>query len=248
MRFMLRVARHAVVLAAMALTSCTLENGTGDSGPVAAIKVVNLLQGVDNASIGFETGRPLSVIAFPSIAPVDAAAYYFVAAGVPRQLRVLRTTSTVLDSTVTFTANLYYTIVLTGSTTGTGIRAPGYLVLQNNMGAVTTGSVRFRFVHGATGTASVDVHVAADSVAFDATTSLMQDIPFRGTATSEARLAGNQKVCVIATGVKPTATGSNCAAVRAFGVSSGIGMTAALRDPSATETVPGLLLTLDRTP
>ena len=240
--------RSVAVVTLMMLASCKLDTNVAATGPTAAVKLINLLQGAENASIGFETGRPLSVIGFPSIAPTEASSYFFVTAGAPRQLRVLLTSATVLDSTVTFAANQYYTIVTTGLRTARDAAAPSYLILQNNMSAVTTGNVRFRFVHGATATARVDVHVAADSATFDATSLLFANVPYRGTATVESRIAGNRKICVIVTGVLPSPAGSNCASLRRFGVASGVVVTVALRDPAGTETTPGVLLTLDRTP
>lgn len=250
MRNVIRAARSAVLFAVVALTSCSLDSSppTDDSTPRAAVKVINLLQGVDNALIGFETGRPLTVIAYPSVAPTEPGTYFFVPAAVPKQLRVLLTTATVLDSTVTFADRQTYTIFTLGSRTATGVTGPGYLVLQNNMTVVANGGVRLRFVHGATATVPVDVHVIADSAAFTAAPALMQNVRYRGTATVEARLAGNRRLCVIATGVVPTATGSNCLAVLSVGVAPGISVTAALRDPVGTETTPGVLLTVDRTP
>ena len=212
------------------------------------MKVINLLQGVDNASIGFETGRPLSVIAFPSVAPVENASYFFVSAAGPRQLRVLLTTVTVLDSTVTFTPQQYYTIVTLGTRGTTGAGAPGYLVLLNNMTPVTTGNVRFRFIHGAERVGAVDVYNVVDSVSFSVSSRLFERVAYRGSVTIESRTAGNRGLCVIAAGTLPTSNGSNCLALRFYGVGGGSGLTAALREPTAAETAPAILLTLDRSP
>jgi hypothetical protein len=249
MRFLRRSARTAAALAVAMLASSCLSPVTADqSGPQAAVKVINLLQGVDNASIGFETGRPLSVIAYPSIAPTENGSYFFVSAAGPRQLRVLLTTSTVLDSTVTFTPQQYYTIVTTGTRGATGAGAPGYLVLLNNMSPVATGQIRLRFIHGASSVGAVDVYNTADTSTFTPASRLFQGVPYRGSMTIESPTAGNRGLCVIASGTVPTANGSNCLALRLYGVGGGAGLTAALREPTASETAPAILFTLDRTP
>jgi hypothetical protein len=248
MRFLMSVVRRAAVLALVTVASCKLPSATGETGPLAAVKVINLLQGVDNASIGFETGRPLSMIAYPSVAPVEDGTYFFVSAAGPRQLRVLLTTATVLDSTVTFTPEQYYTIVTLGTQGTTGVGAPGYLVLLNNMTPVSTGNVRFRFIHGAARVGAVDVYNVADTGSFSLAARLFERVLYRGSVTIESRTAGNRGLCVIAAGTLPTSNGSNCLALRLYGVGGGSGLTAALREPTAAETAPAILFTLDRSP
>jgi hypothetical protein len=248
MRFLMCAVRRAAVLALVTVASCKLPSTADQSGPLAAVKVINLLQGVDNASIGFETGRPLSVIAFPSVAPVENGTYFFVSAAGPRQLRVLLTTATVLDSTVTFTPEQYYTIVTLGTRGSTGASAPGYLVLLNNMTPVSTGNVRFRFIHGAASVGAVDVYNVADTGSFNLSARLFERVLYRGSVTIESRTAGNRGLCVIAAGTLPTSNGSNCLALRLYGVGGGSGLTGALREPTAAETAPAILFTLDRSP
>jgi hypothetical protein len=248
MRFLSGLLRGAPALVALSLASCRLDTATVDQGPLAGVKVINLLQGEDNTSIGFETGRPLAVIVFPSVAPTGGGSYFFSRAAINRQLRVLRTSSTVLDSTVLFTPNLYYTVVTLGVSGSTGRAAPRYLILTNNMSAVATGSVRFRFIHGASSVGGVDVHIISDSSTFSADSRLFENVTYGNAVTTEGRLADNRAVCVIAAGTVPVANGSNCSVLRFYGVQSGSVMTAALREPASTETRPDLLFSLDRTP
>lgn len=248
MPIVFRSIRAIVALTVCTLTACRLDSTRPDEGPLAALKVIHLMQGVDNAQFGFETGRSLATVTFSSIAPTEDAAYFFAAADSPRKLLLLLPTATILDTTVTLVQNAYYTVVTTGTRGASGAAAPAFLILQNDMTRVLGGNVRFRFIHGAVASGPVDVHISPDSGGLNAATRIADAVPFRGSTRIESPVGGTRTVCVIGAGVLPTPNGSNCSALRTYAVPPGVALTAVLRDPLGTETTPGLLYTLDRTP
>jgi len=243
-----RFIRALVALATCTLTACGPGSTATTDGPLAALKIIHLLQGVDNAQIGFVADRALATVTFPSIAPTEDAAYLFTAADGPRKLLLLLPAATILDSTLTLVPNTFYTIVTTGTRGASGTAAPQFVILQNDMTRVLGGNVRFRFIHGAVASGPVDVHIRPDTGGFAAATRFAAAVPFRGGTRIEAPVGGNRTVCVIGAGVLPTPNGSNCRALRSYGVPPGAALTAVLRDPVGTETTPGILFTLDRTP
>jgi len=243
-----RSTRALVALAICTLTACGPGSTATEDGPLAALKIIHLMQGVDNAQIGFVSERALATVTFPSIAPTEDAAYLFTAAAGPRKLLLLLPTATILDSTLTLLPNTFYTIVTTGTRGASGAAAPAFVILQNDMTRVLGGNVRFRFIHGAMAGGPVDVHIRPDTGGFAAATRFSAAVAFRGSMRIEAPVGGNRTVCVIGAGVLPTPNGSNCRALRSYGVPPGTALTAVLRDPIATETTPDLLFTLDRTP
>jgi len=248
MPIVFRSIRAIIALTVSTLSACGLDSTRAEEGPLAALKVIHLMQGVDNAQIGFETGRALATVTFSNVAPTEDAAYLFTAADGPRKLLLLLPTSTILDSTLTLLPNTHYTVVTTGTLGASGAAAPAFVILQNNMTRVLGGNVRFRFIHGAAATGPVDVHISPDSGGFDTATRIADAVPFRGNARIEAAVGGTRTVCVIAAGVRPLPNGSNCAALRSYGVPPGAVLTAALRDPIGTEARSGILYTLDRNP
>ena len=248
MPIVFRSIRAIVALTVCTLSACRLDSTRTEDGPLAALKVIHLMQGVDNAQLGFETGRPLATVTFLSIAPTEDAAYLFAAADGPRKLLLLLPTATILDTTLTLVPNTHYTIVTTGTRGASGAAAPAFVILQNNMTRVLGGNVRFRFIHGAVDTGPVDVHISPDTGGFAAATRFSAAVPFRGTTRIEAPVGGTRTVCVIGAGVLPTLNGSNCSALSAYAVPPGVALTVVLRSPSSTETAPGILYTLDRAP
>jgi hypothetical protein len=215
----------------------------------ANVKIIHAIAGANGVDIGTGDSRPFTGVNFTAVAPSAAAQYAALPANTALRLRVFLGTATVIDSTTTLAANQNYTVIASGLPGGTGATTPRFILLQDNITAPAAGNIRLRAVHAAAGVGSVDIHAAASTGTFSASTRAFAAVPFRGSGAVEVP-AGNYQLCVIGAGTTPTANGSNCAILRTTGaVAAGTVATAFARDANApSETAPQLQLTVDKNP
>jgi hypothetical protein len=241
--------RLPLLALSLGLVACDDDNGTTPVSQSAQVKIIHAIAGANGVDIGVADTKPFTNVNFTTVAPSAAGAYTALPAGAPLRLRVFLGTATVIDSTTTLTANGNFTVIASGSPTGTGATAPKFILLQDNIAAPAAGSIRLRAVHAAAGVGNVDIHAAASTGTFSATTRVFAAVPFRGSGAVEVP-AGNYQLCVIGAGTTPTANGSNCAILKTTGaIAAGTIATAFARDANApTETAPQLQITVDKAP
>ncbi len=244
----------AVLLSAITMTACDSDdNKTPPTQPPAAqtaqVKIIHGIAGANGVDIGVADARPLTGVNFTGIAPAAPGTYLALPAGVPLRLRVFLGSATVIDSTTTLTPNANFTVFASGSPTGTGNTAPKFILLKDSITAPAAGNIRLRAVHAAAGVPNVDIHAAASTGTFSATTRILANVPFRAAGSVDVP-AGNYQLCVIGAGTTPNAAGTNCAILRTTGaVAAGTVATAFARDANGpAETAPQLQITVDRNP
>lgn len=241
-----------IALATLAVSVALVGCDDTTTEPVAVnanVKIIHAIAGANGVDIGVGDTRPFTGVNFTAIAPSAAGTYVAVPASGPLRLRVFLGTATVIDSTVTLGANRNFTVIASGSPTGTGALAPRFILLADSLAAPAAGNIRLRAVHAAASVGNVDIHAAASTGTFSAATRVFQNVPFRGAGSVDVA-AGNYSLCVIGAGTTPTANGSNCAILTTTGaVAAGTVATAFARDANApSETAPRLQITVDRVP
>jgi hypothetical protein len=238
----------AVVLVA-ALASCGKDDGVAPVSASARVKVVNAIAGANGVDFAVGDQRTFTGLSFTAVAPSLLGTYTALPAETPLRLRVYLGSATLIDSTVTLLADVSYTLVATGTSSGTGTSAPRFVLLQDNVTAPASGSLRLRALHAATSVGTVDIHAVLAGTQFGATTRSFANLSFRSAGSVDVP-SGTYQVCVLGAGVTPTPTGTNCAILISTGVQpAGTAFTALARDANTpAETTPQLQFVIDRAP
>ena len=204
------------LLATIALGACDDDDPIAPA-TTAQVRVVHASPDAPNVDVLVDGAAVLTNVPFKG-----SSNYLDVPAG-SRNLRVRATgTSTVvIDQTAAVTAGKRYTVLATGR-----VASIAPLVLEDDLVAPGSGSVKLRLVHASPSAGNVDIYVTAPGASIATVAPTVPNVPFRAASNYLEVPAGTYRVRITPVGTKTVAIDVNDVALTAGQVRTAVAVDA----------------------
>jgi len=200
-----------IALATTVVAACAKDvkgvSNVGDIPPLAYVRYLNAVSdtlGTDFRSIDHLTyAQPFLATPYRAM---GYGGYQGYAAGshkirvFPNSTNIAVTSSWFVDTTLTFTANTYYTIVHVGLGRGTGTAKQGLMVFADTFPAQSTTNVSYRVWNVGNDLGAVDVYATAATTDALPGTATFSNVAYKARSAYVSRAAGPLALRVFATG------------------------------------------------